>query len=169
MNFTNEQIERYSRHILLQDIGVEGQEKINQINPDVNVVTYHQFFTAENAFEIIRDYDFIVDGTDNFSAKFLINDACILAGKSFSYGGILRFDGQTLTHQSGTTCYRCIFPAPPPPDAQKQRSNARRTRCRCQRIRHPFLRLRNGNAPAWLRKRRFHSRSKRCARRSLIS
>jgi molybdopterin/thiamine biosynthesis adenylyltransferase len=81
------------------------------------VITCHEFFTAENAFEIIKDYDFIVDGTDNFPVKFLINDACVLAGKPFSHGGILRFDGQTLTHQPGTACYRCVFNAPPPPDA----------------------------------------------------
>jgi molybdopterin/thiamine biosynthesis adenylyltransferase len=182
MDFTTEQIERYSRHILLQDVGVEGQEKINkgkvlvigagglgapvllylaaagvgtlgvidgdvvdlsnlqrqvihftpdvgkpkvfsaqekihQINPDVNVIPYHRFFTAENAFEIIKDYDFIVDGTDNFPVKFLINDACVLAGKPFSHGGILRFEGQTLTHLPGTACYRCVFHSPPPPNA----------------------------------------------------
>lgn len=182
MDFTSEQIERYSRHILLQDIGVEGQEKINrskvlvigagglgapillylaaagigtlgiidgdvvdlsnlqrqvihftpdvgkpkvisakekieQINPDVTVVTYYQFFTAENAFDIIKDYDFVVDGTDSFPVKFLINDACVLAGKPFSHGGILRFDGQTLTHTPGHACYRCAFHSPPPPNA----------------------------------------------------
>jgi molybdopterin/thiamine biosynthesis adenylyltransferase len=181
MNFTNEQIERYSRHILLQDIGVEGQEKINngkvlvigagglgapvllylaaagvgtigiidgdvvdlsnlqrqvihftpdvgkpkvlsakekisQINPDVNVITYHQLFTAENAFEIINNYDFVIDGTDNFPVKFLINDACVLAGKPFSHGGILRFDGQTFTYKPDTACYRCLFHSPPPPN-----------------------------------------------------
>lgn len=182
MEFSEEQIFRYSRHILLQDVGVEGQEKIkngkvlvigagglgapillylaaagvgtlgvidgdvvdlsnlqrqvihftpdvgkpkvqsakekiNRINPDVEVITYHEYFTAENAFEIIKDYDFIVDGTDNFPVKFLINDACVFTGKPFSHGGILRFDGQTLTHQPGTACYRCAFHSPPPPNA----------------------------------------------------
>jgi len=182
MDFTNEQIERYSRHILLQDIGIEGQEKISkgkvlvigagglgapvllylaaagvgtlgiidgdivdisnlqrqvihftpdigkakvdsakekisQINPDVEVITYNQFLTADNAFDIIKDYDIIVDGTDNFPVKFLINDACVLAGKPFSHGGILRFEGQTLTHLPGTACYRCVFDGPPPANA----------------------------------------------------
>jgi molybdopterin/thiamine biosynthesis adenylyltransferase len=182
MDFTPEQIERYSRHILLQDIGVEGQEKISQgrvlvigagglgapillylaaagvgtigiidgdvvdlsnlqrqvihftpdvgkpkvesakekidlINPEVNVITYHTLFSSDNALEIIRDYDFIIDGTDNFPVKFLINDACVFAGKPFSHGGILRFDGQTITHLPGTACYRCVFNAPPPPNA----------------------------------------------------
>ncbi|MDR1881028.1 MAG: HesA/MoeB/ThiF family protein [Tannerellaceae bacterium] len=182
MDFRADQIERYSRHILLQDIGVEGQEKISkgkvlvvgagglgapvllylaaagvgrlgvidgdvvdlsnlqrqvihftpdvgkpkvlsakekirQINPDVEVVTYQAFFTAENAFDIIGGYDFIVDGTDNFPVKFLINDACVLGGKAFSHGGILRFEGQTFTHLPGTACYRCAFHSPPPPDA----------------------------------------------------
>jgi molybdopterin/thiamine biosynthesis adenylyltransferase len=182
MDFTEEQIQRYSRHILLSDVGVEGQEKIsngkvliigagglgapialylaaagvgtigiidgdvvdlsnlqrqvihftpdvdkpkvisakekiNLINPDVKVITYQQLFTAENAFDIIKDYDFIVDGTDNFPVKFLINDACVLAKKPFSHGGILRFEGQTLTYVPGTTCYRCLFHSPPPPNA----------------------------------------------------
>lgn len=80
---------------------LSAKEKINQINPDVNVITYQDFLTAANAFDIIKDYDFIVDGTDNFPVKFLINDACVLAGKPFSHGGILRFEGQTLTYVPG--------------------------------------------------------------------
>ena len=182
MNFTEDQVHRYSRHIILQDVGVEGQEKItngkvlivgagglgaavalylaaagvgtigiidgdvvdlsnlqrqvihftadvnkakvqsakekiNQLNPDVKVITHHDFLTAANAMEIIKDYDFVVDGTDNFPVKFLINDACVKAGKPFSHGGILRFEGQTITFLPGTACYRCIFHAPPPPKA----------------------------------------------------
>ncbi len=182
MDFTEEQIQRYSRHILLQDVGVEGQEKINSgkvlivgagglgapialylaaagvgtigiidgdvvdlsnlqrqvihftpdvnkpkvisakekinlLNPDVNVITYQELLTAENALEIIKDYDFVVDGTDNFPVKFLINDACVIAKKPFTHGGILRFEGQTLTYVPGTACYRCLFHSPPPPNA----------------------------------------------------
>jgi len=182
MSFTEQQIERYSRHILLADVGVEGQEKIlnakvlivgvgglgspsalylaaagvgtigiidgdvvdltnlqrqiihytpdlnkpkvlsakekiNQLNPDVKVITYHDLITQHNIREIIREYDFIIDGTDNFPAKFLINDACVLEGKPFSHGGILRFEGQTMTYVPGQACYRCIFDNPPPPNA----------------------------------------------------
>jgi molybdopterin/thiamine biosynthesis adenylyltransferase len=182
MDFTEEQIVRYSRHILLQDVGVEGQEKIsngkvlvvgagglgapvalylaaagvgtiglidgdtvdlsnlqrqvihftqdvgrpkvvsakekiNQLNPDVTVITHQALLTAENVQSIIKDYDFVVDGTDNFPVKFLINDACVMAGKPFSHGGILRFNGQTFTYVRGAACYRCLFHAPPPPNA----------------------------------------------------
>ena len=159
MTMNEEQIERYSRHIILQGVGGEGQErllngkvliigagglgapvalylaaagvgtigiidadvvdisnlqrqvihftpdigrpkvdsakeKMNQINPDVNVITYQEFFNQDNALDIIKDYDFIVDGTDSFPSKFLINDACVIGKKPFSHGGILRFDGQ---------------------------------------------------------------------------
>ena len=69
---------------------------------------------ANNALDIIKEYDFIIDGTDNFPVKFLINDACVMAGKPFSHGGILRFEGQTFTHVPGSACYRCVFGAPPP-------------------------------------------------------
>ena len=181
-DFTEEQIERYSRHILLKDVGVEGQEKImsasvlvvgagglgapvalylaaagigrigivdadevdlsnlqrqvihftkdvgtpkvesarrkmEAINPDVKVETFHKFMDSSNALDIIKDYDFVVDGTDNFPVKFLINDACVMAGKPFSHGGILRFQGQTFTHLPGTACYRCMFKEPPPAGA----------------------------------------------------
>ena len=181
-DFTEEQIKRYSRHILLQDVGVEGQEKIlnarvlvvgagglgapvclylaaagigrigiidadvvdlsnlqrqvvhftkdvgvpkvdsarekiKAINPDVQVDTYQEFLNASNALDLIREYDFIVDGTDNFPVKFLINDAFVMAGKPFSHGGILRFNGQTFTHLPGTACYRCMFKEPPPAGA----------------------------------------------------
>ena len=104
------------------DIGkpkvVSAKEKIEAINPDVKVRTYHEWISAANIMEIIKEYDFVVDGTDNFAAKFLINDACVLAGKPYSHGGILQFVGQTITVLPGqSTCYRCIFPAPPPKDA----------------------------------------------------
>jgi molybdopterin/thiamine biosynthesis adenylyltransferase len=174
------EIERYSRHIILQEIGVEGQEricggkvlvigagglgspalyylatagvgvigiadgdavdlsnlqrqiihtesdlgtpkvlsaekKIKAINSNVQVNTYHGILTADNILEIIKEYDFIIDGTDNFSSKFLINDACILAEKPFSHGGILRFTGQTITVAPfQSACYACVFNEPPP-------------------------------------------------------
>lgn len=95
-----------------------AREKMQAINPDVKVVTYKEWVSAANIAGIIADYDFVVDGTDNFAAKFLINDACVMAGKPYSHGGILAFDGQTMTIQPGTSaCYRCIFPEPPPKDA----------------------------------------------------
>jgi thiazole biosynthesis adenylyltransferase ThiF len=183
MAFTNEQLERYSRHIILKEIGVKGQKKLTtskvliigagglgppaalylaaagvgtigivdadvvdlsnlqrqvihttedigkkkvdsaaetmrQINPDVTVNTYHQFVTGDNILDLIEGYDFILDGTDNFPAKFLINDACVMAGKPFSHAGILRFQGQLTTVIPGESpCYRCIFQDPPPADA----------------------------------------------------
>lgn len=95
-----------------------AREKMEAINPDVKVRTYKEWVSAANIGSIIADYDFIIDGTDNFAAKFLINDACVLAGKPYSHGGILQFVGQTITILPGqSTCYRCIFPEPPPKDA----------------------------------------------------
>ncbi len=182
MDLTESQIERYSRHIILKDVGGSGQAKILQskvliigagglgapaalylaaagvgtigivdadtvdlsnlqrqiihftadvgrakvasaqakmaaLNPDVKVVPYQTRVYSENIAEIIHDYDFIIDGTDNFPTKFLVNDACVLAGKPFSHGGILRFNGQTMTYVPGSACYRCVFPEPPPKGA----------------------------------------------------
>lgn len=185
MGFTNEQLERYSRHIILKEVGAKGQKKllngkvliigtgglgapaavflaaagmgtiglvdfdavelsnlqrqiihqtkdigkpkvisgketIREMNPDVQVVTYQEWVSSGNILDIIKDqdYDFIIDGTDNFPAKFLINDACVLAKKPFSHAGIIRFEGQTLTYVPGQgPCYRCIFNNPPPADA----------------------------------------------------
>lgn len=182
MNFSEEQLERYSRHIILKDVGIEGQEKImagkvliigagglgapaalylaaagvgtiglvdgdvvdrsnlqrqvihftpdigkakvisakekmEEINPDVKVVTYQQRVYADSIEQIVKEYDFIIDGTDNFAAKFLINDACVFLKKPFSHGGILRFDGQTMTYVPESACYRCLFTKPPPKGA----------------------------------------------------
>lgn len=182
-DFTEDQLERYSRHILLKDVGVEGQEKImdakvfvigagglgapvalylaaagigtigiadfdvvdlsnlqrqvihftadvgrlkvesaatkmRAINPDIKVNAINEMVMANNIRQMIRDYDFIIDGTDNFAAKFLINDACVMESKPYSHGGILRFDGQTMTIKpKESACYRCVFGAPPPPNA----------------------------------------------------
>ena len=102
-----------------------AREKIGRMNPDVSVITHGTMVDATNILEIIRDYDFIIDGTDNFPAKFLINDACVMAKKPFSHAGILRFQGQTMTVIPGkTACYRCIFPEPPPPDVVPSCSQA---------------------------------------------
>lgn len=183
MAFTNEQIERYSRHIILKEIGAKGQKKLlnakvliigagglgapaamylaaagvgtigiadadevdlsnlqrqiihatkdvgkakvqsaketmEELNPDVKVNAYRVFVTSENIRELIREYDFIIDGTDNFPAKFLINDACVMEKKPFSHAGIIRFKGQLMTYVPGQgPCYRCVFKEPPPKDA----------------------------------------------------
>ena len=167
MAFTNDQLERYSRHIILKEVGAKGQKKLlnakvliigagglgapaalylaaagvgtigivdadevdlsnlqsaketmNAINPDVTVNTYRTFVTSENVMDLIKDYDFIIDGTDNFPAKFLINDACVMAKKPFSHAGIIRFKGQLMTYVPGEgPCYRCVFKDPPPKDA----------------------------------------------------
>lgn len=182
MDFSKQQLERYSRHTLLPEIGIDGQvkistakvlvigvgglgsaaaiylaaagvgtigiadadkvdlsnlqrqvihntldidkakvlsakEKMEKINPDINVKTYEERVVADNIVEIIDDYSFIIDATDNFATKFLINDACVKAKKAFSHAGILRFEAQTMTYIPGSTCYRCIFNNSPPEDA----------------------------------------------------
>ena len=183
MAMTDEQIERYSRHIILKEVGAKGQKKLlngsvliigagglgapaalylaaagvghigivdadevdlsnlqrqvihatadigkakvksakesmEAINPDVKVSTYRMFVDSTNVRELIREYDFIIDGTDNFPAKFLINDACVLEKKPFSHAGIIRFQGQLMTYVPGEgPCYRCVFKNPPPKDA----------------------------------------------------
>jgi len=179
MDFTEQQIERYSRQIILKEVGGRGQErllnssvliigagglgspaalylvaagvgvigivdgdrvdisnlqrqvlhftddigkkkiesareKLKSLNSEVRIRTYNERVNAKNIRRIIRDYDFIIDGTDNFPAKFLINDSCYFEKKPFSHAGVLRFDGQVITVLPGeSTCYRCIFPAPP--------------------------------------------------------
>jgi len=103
-----------------KDIGkkkvISAKEKIEALNPDIRVNVHPLRMTSENIRETIKDYHFVVDGTDNFASKFLINDACYFEKKPFSHGGILRFYGQTITYVPGTTCLRCLFPAPPPLD-----------------------------------------------------
>lgn len=105
-----------------EDIGKpkvqSAKETMNKMNPDVKVNTYHEFVTSENVLDLIKDYDFVIDGTDNFPAKFLINDACVMAEKPFSHAGIIRFKGQLMTYVPGEgPCYRCVFKNPPPKDA----------------------------------------------------
>jgi molybdopterin/thiamine biosynthesis adenylyltransferase len=87
---------------------------LGALNPDTNLVCHQMRVTAENIVALIDPYDFVIDATDNFASKFLINDACVLAGKSYSHGGILRYQGQTTTVCPGETgCYRCLFPEEP--------------------------------------------------------
>lgn len=88
-------------------------ESIIRVNPEVKVEKHELFLNEDNALDIIRDYDFVVEGSDNFSAKYLVNDACVMLGKPFCIGGINRYAGQVMTHRLGTACYRCLFPEPP--------------------------------------------------------
>jgi len=117
------ELSNLQRQVLHQtkDLGrqkvASGKDMLTGLNPDVNVVTHREALNAKNVKEVVSGYDFIVEGTDNFASKFLINDACVLFGKPFSQGGILMFRGQTLTHLPGSACYRCIYLKPPRPGA----------------------------------------------------
>jgi adenylyltransferase/sulfurtransferase len=185
---TNEEIQRYSRHLIMPEVGMEGQlklkaarvlcvgtgglgsplamylaaagvgtlglvdfdlvdasnlhrqiihftqdvgrpklesaeEKVHGINPNVTVRKFETKLTSANALEIFKDFDIIVDGTDNFPTRYLINDACVLSGKPNVYGSIFRFEGQAsifaapagLAASEAGPCYRCVYPQPPPP------------------------------------------------------
>lgn len=91
-------------------------ETLNGINPNVVIETHNVRLSSENALELLDDYDVIVDGTDNFPTRYLVNDACVLLGKPNVYGSILRFDGQVSVFDARRgPCYRCLYPAPPPP------------------------------------------------------
>jgi len=93
-----------------------ARETLNGINPNVEIETYEERLSSENALRLFADYDVIVDGTDNFPTRYLVNDACVLLGKPNVYGSILRFDGQvSVFYAKRGPCYRCLYPAPPPP------------------------------------------------------
>jgi molybdopterin/thiamine biosynthesis adenylyltransferase len=91
---------------------------IAALNPDVTVDEHRVRLGRENAMELFRDYDIVVDGSDNFGTRYLVNDACVLLGKPNVHGSIFRFDGQATTFVpgGGHPCYRCLFPEPPPPE-----------------------------------------------------
>lgn len=178
---SNEEILRYSRHLILPEVGLEGQrrlkgarvlmvgtgglgaplglylaaagigrigivdfdvvdetnlqrqvihgskdvgrpkidsaaETMQDINPRLVIDKHQTALTSDNAFEILSEYDVVVDGTDNFPTRYLVNDACVLLGKPNAYGSIFRFEGQaTVFHHQGGPCYRCLYPEPPPP------------------------------------------------------
>jgi sulfur-carrier protein adenylyltransferase/sulfurtransferase len=180
-NLTNEEILRYSRHLIMPEVGMEGQLKLKKakvlligtgglgaplglylaaagvgklglvdfdvvdftnlqrqvtfgtsdvgkaksaaaqarlsnLNPDIQVEAFETKLTSENALELFKDFDIIVDGTDNFPTRYLVNDACVLLGKPNVYGSIFRFEGQvTIFGMPGGPCYRCLYPEPPPP------------------------------------------------------
>ena len=117
VDFTNLQ-----RQILYttQDVGKPklqaAKEKLSAINPHIILETHETRLSSENALEILRNYDVIVDGTDNFPTRYLVNDACVLLGKPNVYGSIFRFEGQaSVFDASKGPCYRCLYPEPPPP------------------------------------------------------
>ena len=180
-NLTNEEILRYSRHLIMPEVGMEGQLKLKKakvlligtgglgaplglylaaagvgqlglvdfdvvdftnlqrqvtfgssdvgkpkseaararlsnLNPDIQVQAFETKLTSANALELFRDFDIIVDGTDNFPTRYLVNDACVLLGKPNVYGSIFRFEGQvTIFGMPDGPCYRCLYPEPPPP------------------------------------------------------
>ena len=181
IDFTDEQIERYSRHIILPEVGGEGQshlleskvllvgagglgspaafylaaagignmgiidfdtvdlsnlqrqiihnterigmlktesakKTITALNPDVNVTVFNEKLCSENILSLFEGYDYILDGTDNFATRYLINDACVMMGKTNIHGSIFRFEGQVTIFKSDEgPCYRCLYPEPPPP------------------------------------------------------
>ncbi|MDR0467914.1 MAG: molybdopterin-synthase adenylyltransferase MoeB [Campylobacteraceae bacterium] len=94
------------------------KEGILNINPNVNVITFNTKITSQNAFDILKNFDIIVDCTDNFPTRYLVNDACVMLKKPNVYGSIFRFEGQASVFNSvNGACYRCIFPTPPPPNS----------------------------------------------------
>jgi len=93
-----------------------ARDRIRDVNPHVQVIAHEAWLSSENALEIIRDFDLVVDGTDNFATRYLVNDACVLLGKPNVYGSIFRFEGQsTVFCTTDGPCYRCLYPEPPPP------------------------------------------------------
>jgi len=181
IEFTDEQIERYSRHIMLPEVGGSGQQKmlearvlllgagglgspaayylaaagignlgivdfdqvdlsnlqrqiihsterigmlktesakktIQALNPDVNVTLYNEKMDSSNIMSLIKEYDYVVDGSDNFPTRYLVNDACVMKNKTLIHGSIYRFEGQVTVFKPGDgPCYRCLYPEPPPP------------------------------------------------------
>ena len=102
------------------DVGKPKSEaakaRLSALNPAIEITSYETRLTSDNALELFKDYDIIVDGTDNFPTRFLVNDACVLLGKPNVYGSIFRFEGQaTIFGAPGGPCYRCLYPEPPPP------------------------------------------------------
>ncbi len=103
-----------------QDVGrpkaLAAQERLSSMNPTIRIDTYRTMLTSANALDLLRDWDIIVDGTDNFPTRYLVNDACVLMDKPNVYGSIFRFEGQvTVFNYKGGPCYRCLYPEPPPP------------------------------------------------------
>ena len=121
VDFDTVDLSNLQRQILHQndDIGrpkvVSARETLNAYNPDVKVNLHELPLTSDNALEIISQYDIVVNGADNFPARYLVNDACVFLKKPLVDGSILLFEGQATTYLPGKGCYRCLFPKPPPP------------------------------------------------------
>jgi adenylyltransferase/sulfurtransferase len=93
-----------------------AEEKLTALNPAIKIVKHETMLTSANALDIIKDYDIVADGTDNFPTRYLVNDACVLLGKPNAYGSIFRFEGQASVFATEAgPCYRCLYPEPPPP------------------------------------------------------
>ena len=93
-----------------------AKSRLSGLNPSIDIQTYETRLTSENALDLFRDYDIVVDGTDNFPTRYLVNDACVLTGKQNVYGSIFRFEGQvSIFGAPDGPCYRCLYPEPPPP------------------------------------------------------
>jgi len=122
VDFDNVDVTNLQRQILhgTKDVGrpklVSARERIADVNPHVRLETYETALTSKNALDILSGYDIVVDGTDNFATRYLVNDACVLLGKPNVYGSIFRFEGQASVFAlPDGPCYRCLFPEPPPP------------------------------------------------------
>jgi sulfur-carrier protein adenylyltransferase/sulfurtransferase len=122
VDFDNVDLTNLQRQVLFgtNDIGrpktLAAAERLRNLNPDIQIDVFETHLTSENALEVLKDYDIVVDGTDNFPTRYLVNDACVILGKPNVYGSIFRFEGQiTVFGSPGGPCYRCLYPEPPPP------------------------------------------------------
>ena len=117
VDFSNLQRQIIHSEETLGELKVESaKDRLLELNSDIDIVTYNERLTSENALEIFKDYDIIVDGTDNFATRYLVNDACVLLGKPNVYGSIFRFEGMVSVFDAKRgPCYRCLYPEPPPP------------------------------------------------------
>ncbi len=117
VDFSNLQRQIIHGESRLGDLKVESaRDRLKDINSEIQVDIYNESITSDNAFEIAEPYDLIIDGTDNYPTRYLVNDLCVLTGKPNVYGSIFRFDGQaSVFFAEQGPCYRCLFPEPPPP------------------------------------------------------
>lgn len=121
-DFDNVDLSNLQRQVLYStdDIGKSkvdvAYEKLKRLNPDVELVKIKEKLNASNIVDLIKDFDIVIDGSDNFPARYAVSDACVILGKPYIYGSVLRFEGQVSTFvPSEGACYRCLYPEPPPP------------------------------------------------------